>query len=47
MNLSLNKAKYFIVGIMKLQRYIDHFYNGSNTEFAVAQGVKPQQVTQD
>ncbi|MCV3264917.1 hypothetical protein OGZ01_30440 (plasmid) [Vibrio harveyi] len=31
---------------MKLQQYIDLFYDGSNTDFAVAQGVKPQQVTQ-
>ncbi len=31
---------------MKLQQYIDQFYDGSNTDFAVAQGVKPQQVTQ-
>ncbi|HAV1520140.1 TPA: hypothetical protein JG825_003459 [Vibrio parahaemolyticus] len=31
---------------MKLQQYIDVFYGGSNTGFAVAQGVKPQQVTQ-
>lgn len=32
--------------VMKLQQYIDLFYDGSNTDFAVAQGVKPQQVTQ-
>ncbi len=31
---------------MELIKYIEEYYNGSQAEFAVAQGVKPQQVTQ-